>query len=156
METATLEQQWEKIDLNSDHRSVRLPADCKPNLFIGFDNQNNRRLILSLTGQEKLDINDDVREYIAIQYFDLSRHLIVTLHEERFRDVFNAFILSVFNKVKHLVKPVQAATEIVQIYTDWNEFFSERTQQRLDLPSVMGLFGELFLLFQELEKAGAA
>ncbi|RYE58500.1 MAG: PD-(D/E)XK motif protein, partial [Sphingobacteriales bacterium] len=53
------------------------------------------------------------------------------------------------------LKPLQAAKEMVQVYSDWNEFFTERTQQRLELSAVMGLFGELFALHQKLEESDA-
>lgn len=155
MDIIILEQQWNKIDKNSEHKSIRLANECKCDLYLGVDNSSKRRLILSLPKQVKLDINDDIKEYISIQYYDLSNHLIITLIEERFNDVFNAFIVSLFFKVRDIVNPLVAAKEIAKTYFEWSEFFTEKIKNQLSLTDLMGIVGELFILNNEIIKADA-
>jgi hypothetical protein len=155
MNIILIEQQWHKIDKNAQHKSIRLSNECKSDIYLSIDNNSKRRLILSLPRNMKLNINDDIKEYISIQYYDLSNHLIVTLVEDRFYDVFNAFIVSVFFKVKAIPQPVDVANEIVKSYFDWSEFFKEKLDNRLSLTDLLGIIGELFFLRREIIKANA-
>jgi hypothetical protein len=155
MDMIIVEQQWLKIDKNSEHKSIRLSNECKCDLYLSIDNTSKRRLILSLPPGAKLSINDDTKEYISIQYYDLSNHLIITLIENRFNDVFNALIVSVFLNVNAILQPIEAAKEIVKTYFEWSEFFSEKVGSQLRLTDLLGIIGELFVFRKEILKANA-
>lgn len=155
MDIIILEKQWQKIDKNSEHKAIRLSHECKCDLYLGFDNNLKRRLILSLLNEPKLNINDDIKEYICIQYYDLSNHLIITLIEDRFSDVFNSFIISVFFKVKSISSAVQVSNEITNTYYEWSEFFTEKGSNQLRLNDLLGIIGELFILNREIINAKA-
>lgn len=153
MDINILEGQWQKIDKNSENKSIRISNECVCDLYLGFDKNLKRRLILSISPKTKLRVNDDIKEYISFQYFDISNHLVITLLEERFYEVFNAFIISVYFRIKSITNVTKASMVLSETYYEWSEFFTEKINCKLRLTDLLGIFGELFILKKEIERA---
>jgi hypothetical protein len=148
MDTLILETKWKKLieQGSGDYTSIRISADCIPDLFLGYDKDKNRCLILSLSKRHSADFPGETREYISIRYFDESKHIVISLSDTRFNDVFNSLILSVYHRIRGTDSSMAAVGELLKIYHEWSEFFVESFSQPLSFNEVMGIAGEIFIL----------
>lgn len=155
MNTFVLEQQWSKIDKKSitDFRALRISSECKPDLSLAYNSNLERCLIMRLPADISYTTNSDLKENLALQYYDESQHLVITLLDSRFNDLFNDLILSIYNSVYQLDNPAQAANQTTATYAKWSEFFNKSIHLRLTQEMIMGLWGELWVLKHLLTEA---
>jgi hypothetical protein len=148
MDTIILEKKWAGInrEISGDFTSIRISEDCIPDLYIGYNVKANRCLILSLSKDTSVDFKDEIREHISIQYFDRSRHIVIQLGEDRFNDLFNSFIISVYQTIKSIKNSNHASAALLKVYYEWSDFFSALVSNKLSFNELLGLVGEILLL----------
>ncbi|MGP8217091.1 MAG: PD-(D/E)XK motif protein [Bacteroidia bacterium] len=158
MDSSTLEIKWSEIgnEVLTDFKSIRIADDCISDLYLGNNSDFKRCLILSIPKGIKIDVIDDIKEYVSLEFFDNSRHLVITLLETNYKELFNDFILSIYNKIKDIQSPETASEQLIEIYQKWCEFFSESSKRKLTTEEIQGLFGELFYLQKLIFNASAS
>ena len=157
MDSKTLENKWGEIgaEVLTNYKSVRIASDCISDLYIGNNNDLKRCLILTIPKNVTLDVIDDVKEYLALEFFDTSGHLVITLLENNFKELFNDFIISIYNKIKDISNSKAASEQLIIIYQNWCEFFHESSKNKLSGEEIQGLFGEMFYLQKLLTAASS-
>lgn len=159
MKAEDLEKKWSGLNhapVVGAYSTIRVAADCIPALFIGYNDESSRCLILSLPEKNLVDIIGEHKEYISIEYFDESMHVIIRLKNDNFYDLFNDLIISLYQRIKSIVSPGEAASQFILFYHKWSEFFTNPQSSILSLDEVKGLFGELFILRNLLDHSSAA
>jgi hypothetical protein len=148
MNNSTLEKKWSEVSHEAvdDYKSIRIAEDCIPDLYLSYNTESQRCLILSLSHEAIVDFKDEDREHISIRYFDESRHIVIQLTETRFYELFNSFITSVYYSIKSIANSREASNQLLRVYYEWSEFFSAMTLNKLSFTDVMGLVGELAVL----------
>lgn len=154
MNTADIENKWSEIvsTVYKDYKSIRMSSDCKPDLYLAYNPEGFRSLILTLPNIKLPHFSSEKRGNISLTYFNKTRHIIIELLENRFADLFNDLIYSIFKNIKNTDIPVQAANELTETFKKWCDFFSDKPRANLSKYEIVGLFGELFVLDKLLQE----
>lgn len=148
MDIKELEAKWPLLDNLSQHRnpSIRINSECQPDLFIGLYNNSGRCLILKLPVNHHIDFQKVEKTNLSIELFAEQGWIILKLLDDRFKDLFNNLILSLYNKICRKSNATEYGNEFVQIFHKWSEFFDDNDSSQLSGEAVKGLFGELIVL----------
>lgn len=153
MDIKYIENKWALVPKNigENYSSIQLSNELRVRLLIALNKKNYRCIILSLINKERLDLISEYREYISIEYFDKTNHIVITLLDSRFNEQFNAFIYSVYTNIQPVKSNKEASNIFVNTYHTWREFFSPSPNGILSFESILGLFGELNYLKNKLD-----
>ena len=157
MDTNYLEQRWSKLipDKIPGYRAIRISDDRTNELYLGINSQLKRCLILCLPKGEHPHYPDDIKEYISLEYFDLSSHIIIKLIDDNFKDLFNDLIISIYQRIRFIEIEIDAAQKFIKTYYKWGEFFNNSISKKLSKEEIQGLFGELFVLGELIKESKA-
>jgi hypothetical protein len=155
MEVSHLNKKWSKLKADNiiGFRTLRISAECIPELFLALDGNGNRCLLLRAKTNTDYDIDSSDKENIAIEFVP-ERHLIVLrLISVEYSELFNELILSLYNRIKEISDSATSVKELICSYAKWSAFFSDKVKKRLSEESLKGLFGELVFLKELIENA---
>ena len=156
MSVEQIEMQWSRIDaskIESGFHSIRISPESIPELYLGVDQSGTRNLILSVPRPVEFRFKGTEKENLSIDFFTESNHIVLKLANPAFSDLFNDLILSLYNKIYTIRDPKQYGEEFIQAFHRWSGFFSNTSTMGLSEDSLKGIFGELILLKDMLEKS---
>jgi hypothetical protein len=148
MKLTELEERWNSI-INEGvipFRSLRISADCIPELYIALDINGKRYLLLQIPSGIKVPGPDTVMANISLEWREESNFILIGLLNPLFTGLYNELTLSLYNKIKDISIPEQAVSEFVNSFQMWVDFFGELSVNSLSDSEVKGLFGELTAL----------
>jgi hypothetical protein len=151
-----LQIKWKGLPEKSDtdgFKSLLLSPDIHAIVFIGVNNKGNRCLILALPRSFKIDIRSVEKENLTIRYYPDSNYIALQLTDNGYHDLFDDLILSVLNRMKHLIDVESYAKEFIHTFYKWSEFFSDKKLTTLSEEALKGLIGELIVLQSFIEEA---
>lgn len=153
MDVSELDNKWKSLrpDTQGAFKSLRLSADCIPEIYIGLDANGIRCLILKLPARHSINFASVIKQNLSIELFNETNWIILKLTNALYSDLFNDLIISLYNKVKSL-REVSAYTKIlIDAFYRWNEFFEDSNSNRLSDEALMGIIGEMFYLLWEIQ-----
>ncbi|MBS0026060.1 PD-(D/E)XK motif protein [Chitinophaga sp. 22321] len=157
MNIQTLETKWLHLtELKTQYPSLRIDGECLPDLFVGLQENRARSLILKLPSHHLIDFQPIEKINLSIQLYPDPGWIILKLLDNRFSDLFNNLILSLYNKIHYKSDVKEYGNEFVQTFYKWSEFFEERSAAHLSEEAVKGIFGELVVLNEFIEGTAAA
>ena len=148
MDLAALEQRWQSISYSTaaPYRSLRIAADCIPELYLSLDMKGGRFLILQVPKQVKVTCPSFKMQNLSIEWHEETRFILIGLLNNRFSDLYNDLTLSMYNRIKNVSNAETYTTEFISTFHKWAEFFEEAQSNQLSETELKGLFGELVFL----------
>jgi hypothetical protein len=159
MTASDLENRWLLISnekVANGYKSLRLPSECTPEVFLGVGPNGQRCLILFLPKLYKLDFNAVEKEKISIELDRHTNYLVLSLQDPGYFDLFDDLIISLYNVIKDISDVDIYAKVFIQTFNRWNAFFEDADSDRLDKDTIKGLFGELQVLKDLLEETDSS
>jgi hypothetical protein len=153
MTTEEINQKWAMLqpDSHKSYRSVRISADCIPEMYLGTDLNNVRSLILKLPPGHAMTLNTVIRQNLSLEMSPDTNWVILKLSNIQYNDLFNDLIISLYNKVKLLHAPGEYTGILLDAFYRWSDFFEDNHSDVLSSKAVMGLAGELHYLAWEIQ-----
>ncbi|GAA3951460.1 PD-(D/E)XK motif protein [Chitinophaga oryziterrae] len=148
MTVIELEQRWRLI-VNTGvalYRSLRINADCIPDLYLALDVKGDRFLILQVPNGINIQCQNIKMENLSIEWHEDSRFVVIGLLNKQFTDLYNDLVLSLYNRIDKLTSPARYADEFIKCFYKWADFFEDNIPDKLSDVEVKGLFGELIVL----------
>lgn len=158
MTVEQIESQWLRVDtgtVKSGFHSIRISAECIPELFLGIDTGGLRNLILAIPRYHDFRFKGVDKQNLSIEFYKESNHVIVKLVNPSFADLFNDLILSLYNKVCFMNDVESYGKEFIQAFYRWSGFFTDISGSGPSDDAVKGIFGELLLLKDLVEASDA-
>jgi hypothetical protein len=154
MDVSELDNKWNSLrpDTQGTFKSLRLSADCIPELYIGLDANGIRCLILKLPAGHSINFASVIKQNLSIELFKESSWIILKLTNTVYKDLFNDLIISLYNKVKGLREVSEYTKILIDAFYRWNEFFEDSNSNRLSDEALMGIVGEMFYLLWEIQR----
>lgn len=153
MDSLNLEKKWEHISeakTQSGFKALRISSDCKPELFVGIDQNNSRSLILFLPIKIKIKLKESEKEKLTILFINEDNLILIRLIDSDFKDLFNDLIISIFSRIKEISEPEKYTNQLIKHFYKWAEFFEDKPNSKLSVEEIKGLWGELFILHEIL------
>ena len=124
-----------------------------PFLNIGYNNLNQRCLILELPQIFNKSFNEIEKENLSLKFFPGEKCLCIILNDDYFKDLFDDLILSVYCKIYQVSNPEEYSGMFIKHFTKWSAFFENKKYGILSPQAIKGLFGELTYLKELLISA---
>ena len=157
MDTLKLEKKWELIPIptKGEFSTLLIDSTCNPDLNIGLSSSKNRCLILSLPLNLNLNFFGQEKENINIIYRKDSKEnaIIIELTNHYLYSYFNDTIISLFYKIKDIKDVKDSSEAFIIAVNEWCSFFANVKNDKLDLNTIQGIFGELSVLNELVYKA---
>ena len=155
MESINIEKKWLSIDNNSikGYRYVRLDNECVPELNIGFNSDGLRIILLELPIGFTPEINQVKKKNLTIVYLSEVNSIAIELINVDYKDLFNDLLFSIYQKIKDIKHVEDYFNEFIITFSKWIEFFENSRDRKLSETQVQGLFGELFLLKDYIQRS---
>lgn len=143
-----IEAKWSTLDkeLIKGYRAIRLSNDCTPELNIGYNEKENRCLILELPASNYFDISPVTKQNIILEYFKDVNYVVIELINPHYIDLFSDLVLSIYIRIKKYGSPKEYVAQFLNTYVKWTSLFETHYSKKLSEEKVQGLFGELFTL----------
>lgn len=158
MTVEQIEAQWSKVNttlIESGFHSIRISAECIPDLFLGIDNGGSRNLILSIPKYHQFGFKGVDKQNLSIEFYKESNHIVLKLVNPSFADLFNDLILSLYNKIFSISDVDAYGKEFIQAFYRWSGFFTDVLDAGLSEDLVKGIFGELLVLKDLIQESDA-
>jgi hypothetical protein len=157
MDIRLLEEKWKLLaDNESGNRSLRIDGYCIPDLFVGIQDRSVRCLILKLPAGHAADFQSAEKANLSIELFPDTKWIVLKLLDNRFADLFNDLIFSLYNKICDKNDPREYSRELIGTFYKWSEFFDDRLSFQLSEETVRGIFGELIVLKEFISETSAS
>ena len=156
MDTSALKEKWASLRssvIENDINSLLLSEECLAPVFIGLDFDGKRCLILVIPEEFPLQFVDIKKEKLSIVYSSDKNHLILSLVDSGFYDLFDDLIISLHNGIKNIESVNKYIDSFISVFLRWSEFFDEQNEDRLTKELVKGLWGELYVLSRHLQES---
>jgi hypothetical protein len=155
MTVEELEIRWKSIinDGISPYRSLRISADCIPELYLSLDIKSHRYLILQVPPEVKINCKSVQLEHLSLEWNEESRYILIGLQTKAFTDLFNDLTLSLYSKIKNIPSANAYTEQLIIIFQKWAEFFDASSLGRLTENAIKGIFGELIMLRELLRNS---
>lgn len=154
MNNSQLEEQWQSLEeqsLSSEANMLRLSSACKADLFIAFNQDNQRCLLLLSEEVPPLRSNGIIKTRLSLNWDNDNKHLVLTLLDSGYIKLFDDLVVSLHNAINSAVSDASYTSIFLNTFQQWVEFFEVDKQDRLTLNEIKGLFGEMWLLQQLIE-----
>lgn len=151
-----LKEKWNLIsdaEVKNGYKSLRLPPECTAEIYIAMNNMSKRCLILYLPVSHDVDINLIELDKITIEQYHNPDYLILTLLDNEYLDIFDDFIISLYNSIKDITDVGTYLNIFIQTLHKWTQFFEESQDHKLTKEQVKGMFGELVVLKRLIQNA---
>lgn len=156
MNVNNLKSKWENISEfknNSGYKALRITSDCIPDLYIATDEDGFRCFLLFLPNNIEVKLKGSDKEKLKIAYNKEKNIILIKLNDIDFVDLFNDLIISLYSKIKEIDNPNLYSKELIYSFYKWAEFFEDKLGTKLSNEEIKGLFGELFILNEFIEKS---
>lgn len=146
MDAFILNAKWKLIRPEETIKILRIDSDCKPDLFIGVDSTGKRCLTLKVSDFDEQNFDKNELSNLSIDYMQSDQQIVIRVLNEYFWDLFNDFVISIYNKISIIEDSESYTQEFLAIFYKWTNFFDEKRGDKLSEELILGLFGELFFL----------
>lgn len=156
MNVTNLKSKWENIaefKNNNGYKALRITSDCIPDLYIATDEDGFRYFLLFLPSNIEVKLKGTDKEKLKIAFDKEKNIILIKLNDLDFVDLFNDLIVSLYSKIKEIENPNLYSKELIYSFYKWAEFFEDKLGTKLSNEEIKGLFGELFILNQLIEKS---
>lgn len=140
-------EKWESVGATSS-ASIRVAADHKLNLFLGYSQEKQRMLILQ--SHQKVFREEDLPafENIDLHLEDASdgQKLSLVLNQSSLKDLFSSISWDLVDASSRATTEVGAAQIFINRLKRWSELLEDRHNRGLSFIQQLGLIGELYLL----------
>jgi hypothetical protein len=159
MDVNNLKRKWETLiqtDTLKGYKSATMSSACSAEIYLGVNTQKNHCMILVLPKSYKLDFNAIKKEKISITFYAQTGYLVIELRDNRYYDIFDDLILSLFQAIKDITEVEDYTHKIIYMFNEWSEFFEDESSNSLSGESIKGLFGELYILETMIQNSSAS
>lgn len=148
MNKNTIDKIWVEIDHsgNGEFEYKLLSQESVPALNLGYNKHKQRCLILELPSGLNKQFYQFDKENISLYFLKNEKLLCLILKDDFYQDLFDDFILSLYNKIHEIANPNDYSEFFVKYCLKWSAFFENKLRSDLTKEQVKGLFGELFYL----------
>ena len=156
MRLEQLEAQWKRIDnkkIEGGFHSIRISPDSIPDLYLGFDSEGLRNLILSIPKPHSFRFKGVAKQNLSIDFFEESNHIVIKLISSVYSDLFNDLILSLYKRICYMSIAEEYGNELIKAFYRWSGFFTDHATNGLTDDIIKGLFGELTLLKEMVKQS---
>ncbi|MCD8409894.1 PD-(D/E)XK motif protein [Tenacibaculum finnmarkense] len=158
MEAIYLEDQWLKVKggENSSFTTIKINPICKPDLYLGINDKQNRCLLLILPKGFKTHFIGESKENIKTTYIEKDNYIVLELLDNYYHNLFNDLIISLFYKVKDIDNHKESTAVFISTINKWSAFLAKGLNNRLTKEVIKGLLGELTVLNEFLKDSYAS
>lgn len=155
MTSGFLETKWNSINTDGivNFRIIRISADSKSELNLGFNKSGNRCLILELPLNNSVDFQGSAKQNLSIDFFKDLNYIVIQLIDNSYHDLFNDLIISLYHRIKEISDIDFCSKELIKTFYKWSEFFEDTHSNLLSPDVIKGLFGELFIFKNLINKS---
>lgn len=146
---------WREIKPSKEtktYTALRISESCLPDLFLALDPDGYRCLLLSQPKELPVDIKENDRIKLSISHIPEKGYVLIKLKDPEFQDLFDDFILSMYNSIHRIGVPQAACKEFIKMFNRWSLFFEKFKGNKLSEEQIQGLFGELYVLLEYLNE----
>ena len=151
----SLDNIWEslKYNGNSEFEFRRIDNVSIPEINIGLNSKFNRCMLLELPSEHNVDFQMMAKKNLTLSFFKDTGYIVLELTDSDYFDLFNDLIISIYSYIYELNDVDEYSKIFIQMFYKWSEFFDDKASDKLSLESVKGIFGELFVLRNLIEKS---
>lgn len=151
-----LNSKWNSVIISSKetktYAALRISDSCIPDLFLAIDPDGYKCLLLSQPKELLVDIKENDRIKLSISHIPEKGYILIKLKDPEFQDLFDDFILSMYNCIHLIAEPKTASQEFIKTFNRWSLFFEKIKGNKLSEEQIQGLFGELYILQEYLKE----
>lgn len=139
---------WDSLTIPEKHefKYLALSKVTIPDIYVGYNKNGQRCLILDLSKHFSKKLNDIEKENLSLKFFSIEKCLCILLNDDLFNDLFDDLILSVYSKIYQVADVDEYASLFVNHFIKWSAFFENKKQNSLSVQELKGLYGELLFL----------
>ena len=151
----SLDNIWESLKYsgNSEFEFRRIDNVSIPEINIGLNSKFNRCMLLELPSEHNVDFQTMAKKNLTLRFFKDTGYIVLELTDSDYFDLFNDLIISIYSYIYELNDVDEYSKIFIQMFYKWSEFFDDKASDKLSLESVKGIFGELFVLRNLIEKS---
>lgn len=151
----SLDNIWESLKYsgNSEFEFRRIDNVSIPEINIGLNSKFNRCMLLELPSEHNVDFQMMAKKNLTLSFFKDTGYIVLELTDSDYFDLFNDLIISIYSYIYELNDVDEYSKIFIQMFYKWSEFFDDKASDKLSLESVKGIFGELFVLRNLIEKS---
>jgi len=148
MNELQLEDQWSKLkeQKSSDFITLKIDANCKPDLNLGINSKKNRCLLLMLPKGFNIDFVGEAKENIKTSYNRKDNCIVLELLDGYYLNLFNDLIISLYFKINKIQDLKESTAVFISTINKWAAFLAKGRNNILTQEVIKGLFGELTVL----------
>lgn len=153
----SLDDIWEvlKYSGKSEFEFRRIDNVSIPEINIGLNSKFNRCMLLELPSTHNVDFQTTVKKNLTLSFFKDTGYIVLELTDSDYFDLFNDLIISIYSYIYELKNVDTYSNIFIQMFYKWSEFFDDKASDKLSPESVKGIFGELFVLRDLIEKSNS-
>jgi hypothetical protein len=158
MTLTELEERWKTIPLSENglNKSFRISSTCSPEIYFAINHKGSRFMVLQVPLGISVYCPSIELENLSIEWSPETRLVLISLRASRFIDLFNDLILSLYNRIKNIKNASEYTKEFIASFHKWSDFFNDTYSNQLSEAEAKGVFGELLILKDCIEKAQPA
>lgn len=151
----SLDNIWESLKYsgNSEFEFRRIDNISIPEINIGLNSKFNRCMLLELPSEHNVDFQTMAKKNLTLSFFKDTGYIVLELTDSDYFDLFNDLIISIYSYIYELNNVNEYSKIFIQMFYKWSEFFDDKASDKLSLESIKGIFGELFVLRNLIEKS---
>jgi hypothetical protein len=155
MNTLQLEDQWSKLkeQNSSNFITLKIDANCKPDLNLGINSEKSRCLLLMLPKGFNIDFVGETKENIKTSYNKKEDCIVLELLDGYYHNLFNDLIISLYFKINKIEDLKESTAIFISTINKWAAFLAKGRNNRLTQEVIKGLFGELTVLNELLNSS---
>src|SRR5690554_6241339 len=157
MDVEKIEKIWANLKKHNSTGfvTIKIDANCMPDLNLGINRKRNRALLLRLPKGVKIDFIGEEKENLKTSYNKHENYIILELLDPYYHSLFNDLIISLFYKIKDIEDPNIHSLVFINTINKWAAFLAKGKNDKLSKEVIMGLFGELTVLIEFLKNSNS-
>ena len=155
MHAEELKKKWDYLrsqKLAGNIISIRISAECIPELNLGLNRDGNRCLILFPPVGMKHEFVSQKKENLSIYFHNQEKCIILELTDNHYDELFDDLILSLYSKIYKISDMEKSARLFLSNISRWSSFLAS-SSERLSEEAVKGIIGELSVLNQFIDES---
>lgn len=159
IQSENLEILWEKLVYGgkSEFEFTRIDDGASiPEISVGLNSKLHRCLLLELPEVHNVDFQTSVKQNLTLSFFADTGYIVLELTDNSYTDLFNDLIVSLYQRIYQLTDVDEYSKIFIQMFYKWSEFFDDKKSEKLSQDVIKGLFGELFVLKEQIEECSSA
>lgn len=159
IESSDLKKLWEKLNYSGDSEFefTRIDSGTSiPEISVGLNSLQNRCLLLELPTNHEVDFQKSIKQNLILSFFKETGYIVLELVDHNFIDLFDDLIISIYQHIYRISNVKEYSKIFIQMFYKWSEFFDDKKSERLSHDIIKGIFGELYVLGNLIEKQNSS